>query len=246
MKKSNILLLAALAISIVIMFGGLLLLRSKVMASIEIGSGKMVEIQRTTQDWERIKVQGNIQVFFTQTEPSSLTVKADENLLEFIRTEVVNNQLIIETTRAIHSRNELQVELHNPFLAEVEAIAGSRFTTRNPLELSTLRIIGNAGAQMSVQGFFDVLDVVQAAGARINLSGKTDQLTIRSDAGGRVDALELEARQARVEANAGASASVNAQLLDARAAAGGTINYVGNPVFSVNEATAGGQIRHRN
>jgi hypothetical protein len=246
MKKSNILLLSALGVALIAIIILLFSVRSFVSANIIKGDGNITEQFRDIENFEKIKIRGNYKVHFTQDSVLELRLITDSNLHEYVKTIVRNNELIIESKESIMSGKDINVKLSNLFITEIEATAAAHFTTVNELNLPELKLLASAGARIDITGFFENLTAIQNAGARIVLSGKADRLKLESNAGGNIDAFELEAGYADVEANAGASVNVNARELEARASAGGTINYTGNPVLFGISTTAGGSIRQRN
>lgn len=245
MKKSNILLLALLIVTLLIIVAGVVFMKIQFNVSVLQGEGPRKEANRELADFSKIKINGKYNVYFTQDSITSLVLTADENLHEFIRTDVRNDELIIEATQSIRSRNEMQIMLSGPYLSRVEAMAAAGFYTQNQLTVDKLEIHALASAIMEIHGIFETLIVRQSAGSRIQLEGKTETLDVQSNAGGTVDAFNLESEVARAEANAGASINVNARQLRAKANAGGVVNYTGNPTVLEMESNAGGRVRAR-
>lgn len=246
MKTSNKILLVAFGVLIVAILAGLITTRSLVYASITAGDGNIQETTRDIPDFDKISVVGKYNVYYTQGEPASLSLSADANLHELITTEVRNNELIIKSKEPIRTSSEIRIELRSQNITRVEASASAGFFTNSPLNVTVLELNANAGAKMKVEGTFEQLNVFQNAGANVTLTGETDQLDITSNAGGDVDALNLRANTARVDSNAGASAKVNANEIDASANAGGSVRYSGNPAFKNMSTNAGGSINKIN
>jgi hypothetical protein len=246
MKTSNKILLAAFIITAVLLFAAMAAMRSMIYQNVVQGDGNVVEQQRGASDFTRVIIRGNFQVYYSQSDNTELTVIADSNLHDHIRTEIKGDELVISTRQPIRSRNDLRINISNPYLTFVEASAAAGFFSSYPLELQNLRLNCNAGARMDVSGNFESLHVTQNAGAKVKLAGTAQNLEVTSNAGGTVDAMELESNFARVEANAGASISVNAAEIEASANAGGSIRYSGDPSFRSMNTNAGGSIRKQN
>ncbi len=242
MKKSNILLLSALGVIIIAIIAGVFALRTQLFAEITHGDGNIVQSTRELASFEKIKINGRYNVYYTQQSPQELIVFADENLQEYIRTEVRNNKLYIESSQPIRSGSELRIELSNNTLTHVEASASAGFFTTTGIVLPLLHLTANAGSTIDVEGIFETLFANQNAGANLKIRGKTQKLHAESNAGGTIDASELEAESAVVKANAGANIRVNAAEIDAEANAGGSVRYLGDPVFKSMRTSAGGNI----
>ena len=246
MKKSNLLLLIALLAALISILVVAIIARTAFYAGFVDGDGNPQQAERNISAFEKVKVTGNYNVYVTQDSIGKLILIADANLHEYIITEVRNNELVIRSSKPIRSSNELRIELSALNLTHAEASGGAGFFTTTPLILPMLHLTANGGAKMEIEGIFETLHAFQNAGSNMVLSGKAGRLVIESNAGGRVNAADLEAESARVEANAGASAVVNAKEVDANANAGGSVHYIGDPVFHGMQTSAGGTIRRWN
>jgi hypothetical protein len=242
MKKSNLLLLIALGLVMIMIIAGMISLRSVIFASAINGDGNMVETHRDIGNFEKISINGKYKVYYTQDSIQQLVLRADDNLHEFILTSVKNDELVIKSSQPIRSSSELRIELSNPFITHVDASASAGFFTRSSITLPILHITSNAGSEVNIEGIFESLFATQNAGADIILRGQTGLLNLISNAGGKIDARQMEAETATVEANAGASAIVNANEIDASASAGGSVRYLGDPIFKSMRTSAGGSI----
>lgn len=242
MKKSNLLLLSALGVIILAIIIGMFFLRTNLYAEVIRGDGNIVEVKRDISSFEKIKVRGKYNVYYTQENANDLIVFADENLQELIRTEVINNELHIESLQPMRSGSDLRIELSNEFITHVETSASAGFFTTQPVTLPLLHLTASAGSTIDIEGVFESLFAYQNAGSELNLKGETNELLIESNAGGTVDASAMQAATARAEANAGAAIIVNAAEVEANANAGGNIKYLGDPVFKGMSTSSGGSI----
>ncbi len=242
MKTSNKILLITLGIILGFMLAGLIITRTMIFSSITNGDGNVTETERQVEPFASIKINGNYKVNFTQSDIQSVMVVADENLLEFIKTDVTGNELVIRSSQPIRSSNDLLVEVKAPRLERVEANAAARFYTQGPLTQKELSVLSNAGALIDIEGTFTQVIANQNAGSRIELRGQTDKFKATSNAGGTIDATDLESQSAVVNANAGGDIRLNTQRLEATANAGGSIRYIGNPIIEAVNTNAGGSI----
>ena len=242
MKKSNLLLLIALGLTLITITVGMISLRTVMFASVERGDGNMVETPRNISEFEKISINGRYKVYYTQDNTHQLVLHADANLHEYILTTVRNNELVIKSSKPFRSSSDVRIELSSPFITHVDASASAGFFTRSSITLPLLHITSNAGSEIDIEGIFESLFATQNAGSNIVLRGQTSLLNLVSNAGGRIDARQMQAESATVEANAGASALVNAKEIDASASAGGSVRYLGDPIFKSMRTSAGGSI----
>ena len=246
MKKSNLILLIALGISIVLIVAFLISLRINLSAAFQRGDGNILEQMREINDFEKVRIKGNYIVHYTQDSVVELKLITDSNLHEFIKTTVKNRELVIESYHPVISSKDIRIELSNAFISEIEATGSAQFISENKLYLPFLSLVANAGARIEIEGIFETLNAIQNAGSMIVLQGSADKLKLESNAGGTIDAFEMEAGYAKAVANAGASVNVNTRELDATAVAGGNVNYIGSPIIHGINTSAGGNVRSRN
>lgn len=243
MKKSNQILLITLGVIIIIIISSLIYLRSVFNTEVLRGEGNTVEVERYTDDFEKVRISGNYTVYFTQEGNTQLILEADENLHEYIITEVRNRELIIRSSQPIRSSRDIIIHLSSPVLTNVEASAAASFVAENSLKTEGFYAMANAASTITLDGTFASINAVQNAGSKINLSGTTNNFYSESNAGGTIDASKLKAQTATAKANAGGRITLNADEIDASANAGGTILYIGNPIFKGMSTSAGGSIR---
>lgn len=76
------------------------------------GSGKIAEEERTVQGFSRVELRSIGNLTITQGEVESLTVKADDNLLPYITTDVVAGTLEISTQQNTNINPSQAIEYH--------------------------------------------------------------------------------------------------------------------------------------
>ena len=246
MKKSNLILLIALGISIVLIVAFLISLRINLSAAFQRGDGNILEQMREINDFEKVRIKGNYIVHYTQDSVVELKVITDSNLHEFIKTTVKNRELVIESYQPVISSKDIRIELSNAFLSAVEATGSAQFISENKLYLPFLSLVANAGARIEIEGIFETLNAIQNAGSMIVLEGRADRLKLESNAGGTIDAFEMEAGYTQAVATAGANINVNTKELEATAIAGASVRYIGDPIIHGSNTSAGGNVRSRN
>src|SRR5687767_8329205 len=152
------------------------------------GSGVERSDERTARDFTAVKVGGVFEVEVTAGKDFSVEVLADDNLLQYVKTEVHNGVLKIETTESIKSRNPLRVRVSAPSITNLEASGASR---------------------VAVEGIKDSSFGVDTSGAsKISLSGATTALEVNVSGASHVDAEKLKTQTAAVEASGASKVSL--------------------------------------
>lgn len=103
------------------------------------GNGNQVTETRNISRADRLSVRGDFDVVLTKGE-TAVKVTADENLMRYIRIEMDDNKLVIQTEEGVNlsSDNNITVNISTPTLREANVL-GSGNITSNDKFVSTKR-----------------------------------------------------------------------------------------------------------
>lgn len=183
------------------------------------GSGVAVSEAREADDFTGVDVGGVFQVEITAGKEFSVLVDADDNLLQYIKTEVNGDVLQIETTERINSTTPIRVRISAPDIESIGASGASKVS---------LAGVKNSNLRVDTSG-----------ASKVKIEGETAEVTIEASGASNVDAEALKAKNAEVD-TCGAS-SVNlfiTERLVSEASGASRISYSGNPA-SVEKRTSG-------
>jgi hypothetical protein len=183
------------------------------------GSGKMATDMRPVNGFDAVDVGGVFQVEITAQKDFEVEVEADDNLLPFISTEVVNGTLKIETEKRLKTSNPIRIRISAPNIANLE-VSGAANVTANDLSS-------------------DELSVDSSGASKVKLTGTLAKLTMDVSGATKIDAEDLKAVDATVEASGASSVFVNVTGdLISHASGASKILYTGTPA-SVDSHTSG-------
>ena len=184
----------------------------------ERGSGHLATESRTVANFSQIDVSSIFQVEVVAQSEFSVEVEADDNLLQFIRTEVNDGRLEISLSKSVKTSNPLRVRISAPNIDRIEASGASRVTVSN---------LKNSEISLDTSG-----------ASKINLSGETSKLTVDVSGASQIDAGSLSTNAANIDASGASYVNVNvANELTADASGASRITYSGSP--SVQRSTSG-------
>lgn len=174
------------------------------------GSGNVAVEKRDVKDFRSLDVSGIIQVEVTVQKDFAVEVEADDNLLQYIRTEVRNGVLELSTKKTFKTSNPIRVRISAPDLEEVEASGATR---------------------VSVSGLKNAKFVIDTSGASsITAAGETSELVVDVSGASKIDASELSAGKAAVDSSGASSVTVNAVgELKVDASGASSVKYAGSP-----------------
>ena len=193
------------------------------------GSGNIIAEKRNTGAFTAIAVGGGFEVELRHSDITEVTVEADDNLIKYIKTIVVDGQLKIKLDNINVHDAHLKVFLAAPEINDINASAAATVEVRDELKSGgSIRLHASSGAE--IKTVLDAPEIVANAssGGELNLSGRTRDFKASVSSGSTIKAKELQSENTDITASSGASASVHASLqLNAKASSGANITYRG-------------------
>ena len=199
------------------------------------GSGNVVIEDRPVSNFNRVSLTGVGEVIITQGEEESLTVRADDNIMRYIKTEVENGTLILGFTDQVknkHIRPSKRIE----FTLSVKDVTGLDISGAGDVNVASLDtdrleiVVGGAG-DVSISSLTAEELVVHLNGAgNVELAGQVTEQNVEINGFGAYQAAKLESQTAMVAVNGAGSATLWAtDTLDVRIPGAGNVTYYGNP-----------------
>jgi hypothetical protein len=190
------------------------------------GSGTAKTETRNVSGFKEIKAGGAINLDISFKPEYSVSVEADDNLLEHITTEVSGDTLVIGMKDHINSKNKINVKITMPELTELD-ISGA----------STGDIAGFKGEKL----------VVGLSGAsKIKLDGDVREFNARVSGASSIDASNLKAENADVDASGASNITVNASGdLVAKASGASSVKYIGEPKSLKQNASGASSVKKK-
>lgn len=242
MKKSNILLLSALGLTMLVILAGAIFLRVNVLRPAVTGDNNIISQTRSLNTFSSINVTGPFVVSFTQGPGQEVKVEADQNLMDKVITKVEGQELKVFPSEHIYS-NKLRLTIQLPRIVKLNLSSGAKFRTLSPINQDSLYVLTEAGSDAEIQGSFAFIDLIANSGSDIDASGTARELKIIADAGCKVNADELFSKSCDVTSLSGSKVYVWVENgLKAKAMAGGRVYYKGQPANIVQDISSGGML----
>jgi hypothetical protein len=159
MKKTNTSSVRLLSFIIILLFAGSLHAQVR-------GNGVVEEQTRAVSGFSSISSTGSVDVFVKQGDAFSVVVRADGNLLNYIKTDVRNNTLVISVTKNIWRAKTMEVHITMKSLQKVVLSGSGDFYCKSPFSVQNL--------QFSLSGSGDAKAVLNAKNVQVRLSGSGD------------------------------------------------------------------------
>ncbi|MFC2087430.1 head GIN domain-containing protein [Bacteroidota bacterium] len=226
------------------------------------GNGNITQETRDLSGFTKLTLEGSFEVSLVQSDEYEVIVDADENLIDYIETDIRNNSLIIGTTkgRCVKSRNTIIVRVAMP---EIHAIsmAGSGLIYTDKIITSDMDVVLAGSGDIDIEElicdnlnirqfgsgdidiYVDALNHVKislSGSGDINILGVSETSDIKIYGSGDVDASNLNhvSCDAYIEGSGDISVSAS-DYINVRIIGSGDFYYKGNPVLDIDDDGSG-------
>lgn len=229
------------------------------------GNGNIVKEGRPVRTFNRIALAGSGEVILSQGEIESLTLEADDNLMEYIKAEVQNGTLILGLKDEARYKN-IRPSQRIKFTVVAEDInglniSGSGDMTSGAIETNSLDINISGSGDMEIEsllaerlninvgGSGDVyiqhieggtVQVGISGSGKIELAGDVNEQDITISGSGQCLASDLKSQTGsiRISGSGGAFVWV-VESLNANISGSGSVNYYGSPSTNLTSSGSG-------
>ena len=197
-----------------------------------VGSSNIISQEKQLSAYDRIEVLGSYDVIFTDGEVGKIKIKAPDNILPLIQTEVSDGLLRIDTGKNRYKVKE-PIIMYVPVdsrLKQVVIKGSADIYTEKNLETKVLEVDVYGSGDVRLQVDASSLALKIDGSGDIRVGGKTDNLSININGSGDVEVPNLKAEKAVININGsgGVSAYVT-ENVDISIAGSGDVTIKGNP-----------------
>ena len=218
------------------------LLLSACGASYVRGSGNVITEERAVSGFDGVNMAGYGEVIITQGDAESLTIETDENLMQYIQTEVRNNTLYIEFTDNIIPDPSLSITFNlNVTNLESLELSGAGSFDIHALETPSLGILFNGAGNINMDSFnADQLTVQLNGAGSITAAGEVGKQDVVISGAGQYSTPGLKSSQADVLVEGLGQVEIwVTDTLTVNIEGTGSVNYYGSPAVNQNIEGAG-------
>jgi hypothetical protein len=208
------------------------------------GSGNVITEKRNiNQQFTKISASTGVNVILEQGSPAEVEVETDDNLIDYVITEVENGTLIIKIEGNINMMTTVNIRVKTETISSLESSSGSSISSKNSLSGSSIALKSSSGSEIEVDLEYETVSCESTSGSDIKASGKALHLETKSSSGSEIDAKNLAANEVYAQSTSGSSTTVKPIVkLDAKASSGSSIDYVQEPKNISKEETSGGSV----
>ncbi|WP_299885615.1 head GIN domain-containing protein [uncultured Lacinutrix sp.] len=211
------------------------------------GNGNVTTIKRSTSDYDAVKCAGWMDFVLVNGDEGDITIEGEENLLDYIITEVDGNTLKIKTKNGINLKPSYNksVKITIPFqdINEVSLSGSGDVMNLDRIEASNFKtkMSGSGDIVLNIKANYS--EAYVTGSGDLTLKGQTDNLKASVTGSGDFHGFNLESNdvEAKVTGSGNIETVCNGEL-KARVTGSGDIEYKGNPKREDTKVTGSGSI----
>jgi len=207
------------------------------------GDGNVVKKDRPASYFDGVRVSSGIDVYLKQGDKESITVEADENLHEYILTEVKDGKLKVYTDNVnIREAERLRVYVTIKDVKSLRTSSAGDLIGETPVKGDNIKIGASSAGDIKIEVYAKTVDIDISSAGDIRLTGEAEKLSADLSSAGDLNAGEFKVKEADVSVSSAGDASVFVtDKLVARSSSAGNITYYGSPkAVDAHSSSAGG------
>jgi hypothetical protein len=204
------------------------------------GSGNLVEQSRELGEFNRIAVSHAFEVDVRIGEQPSVTVTADDNVIEHVTMTVSDGLLRLGLRPGFQVRQAtLEATVTAPRLEEVRGSGAVDVRVNDTVVGERMRIHASGASDVTGRLEVSAVEVVASGASTVRLEGTADEADLEASGASQLELADLQTAQARARLS-GASEGVVAvdDTLDVELSGASTLRYLGEPSIT-REALSG-------
>ncbi len=202
------------------------------------GSGNVITTERNINAFQRLDLQGSMDVYLTQGPVKPAVIVAEDNIIPFIELIDKGGELEVRfkhDTR-INSDKDIKIYLSSPAINEVRLSGSGGIRLENKFSAEGMMQFTSVGSG-DISGVINAPQVKAsiAGSGNVKLQGETREMDVNIAGSGDYEGGELMAENVTVNIAGSGDAKVHASVkLDARIVGSGDVKYKGTPQISSN------------
>ncbi|WP_411895667.1 head GIN domain-containing protein [Winogradskyella sp. A2] len=209
------------------------------------GNGEITTISRSTSSYDGIKAAGPMDFILVPGSEGEISIKGDSNLMDYIKTEVKDNKLIVKVKDGINLKPTKTVIITIPYkdISQVSLAGSGDVMNEGTINAEDFKVALAGSGDIVLNISTESTDSSLAGSGDIVLKGNTGDLDTKVAGSGDFDGSRLESTNVNAAVSGSGDISVVCNgKLKARVSGSGDISYSGNPTNKDTKVSGSGDI----
>lgn len=208
------------------------------------GDGNVVKQEREVSSFSGIDVGGAFKVFLTQGDKESLTIEADENLLDIITTDVRGSTLKIGTSEDIKDYDELNVYITFKMIDELDVSGACQLSSENKFKLDDLELDCSGASDVTLKMSAKNIELDCSGASQVDLYGMGESMNLDLSGASHMDASDFEVGICDADVSGASHGKIMVKSeLSADVSGAGSLKYSGDPQIKSHDVSGAGSLK---
>lgn len=194
----------------------------------KIKGSKIVSTEKTElENFSRILIGENLKVSLIKSDAPSVEITADDNLHEILIKEVMDETLVIKTTKRITTKKQLDIKInYTESLSLIETNENGQISTVNTLEVPELTLKSTGSSKLFLTVKTEKFKFINSDKAKAELNVTADMSTLELSDNSKIEAL-INATDIKVDLYQRANANIEGDTDTLEIRADNSTNFIG-------------------
>jgi hypothetical protein len=210
------------------------------------GNGKLIEKSRSVGSFNGVGVSGSFDVFLVEGNEGKIELSVEENLEQYLITEVKNGTLQIKWEKGVNIRTtkDTKVTVHFNKLNSVALAGSGDVVSKDRISTDHLDVALAGSGDIKLEVSAQKLEAAISGSGDIELSGKATEFEGAVAGSGDVEAYDLASEKADLKISGSGTIQCNVEKeIVARISGSGDIKYKGSPRIEDVKVSGSGSVR---
>ena len=194
------------------------------------GNGNVINEIRDVDSFNKIDISGGYEVVINQGDKESLEIEIDENLLEYIKTEVKNNTLFISSEKSFGKAEAFKLYITAVNIKDIDVSGAIELSNKGIYTGKKLEIEVSGAGDINLDLVVDKLTMDLSGASETKLKGSATDFEINLSGASELDAEKFKTQHTVIDISGAGEATVFAKkTLEVEISGAGSVRFKGNP-----------------
>lgn len=211
------------------------------------GNGNVVKKERPASYFDGISVSTGIDVYLSQGNGEKIIVEADENLHDYLVTEVKDRTLRIYFDNvSIRSAERKRVYVTMKDVTKLKTSSAGDIIGETPVKCGDILLESSSAGNIRLELYARNVNVKISSSGDISLTGEAETLNADLSSAGDLNAWDFKVKDADIDVSSAGDADIYVtHKLVARVSSAGDVRYAGEPEIIDARTSSAGTVRKR-
>jgi hypothetical protein len=210
------------------------------------GSGRKISETRDLPPFHSLVLRGHGKIRLSQGESQKVTIRADDNIADKLRTEVSDGRLVISADKWIMDESDAVFDITVTDIREISLSGVGELESRETIRAKDLKIRLSGTGEISLDlEAENVMTKISGTG-EIRLKGHAEEHSIKISGAGELRGYDFTVGNTRVDISGAGECNINViDTLYVDISGAGSVRYQGEPEVTVEHLSVAGSLRKK-